>query len=317
MTRLWRAWVALWDHREPPTALALVRIFVGACVLGDLLQVRGVGVVEALWAPPPDGMGYGATADQWSVRWFGASAATAELVWWATTIAAAAFIAGALTRIAGVVLVLGSAQLAALMPDGDRGIDAALRIVVVVLVLSSGHARWSIDAAIRRRLGRPFPALVAAWPRYLLVAQVVWIYFSSGQHKASPEWQPRGGFSALANALSDPHFARFAPGWVPSVYPLPQVAAAATMIFELGAPLVLLFLWFETTAERPGRLRRACNRLRLRWVWIATGVLFHVGIAIFLRLGVFPWGMLALYPVLLRSDELIGLEARLGKNKQS
>jgi hypothetical protein len=51
--------------------------------------------------------------------------------------------------------------------------------------------------------------------------------------------------------------------------------------------------------------------LRLRWVWIAIGVTFHLGIAMTLRLGVFPWGMLALYPVLLRSDELVRAEAWL------
>jgi hypothetical protein len=300
----------LWDRREPPTALALVRIFVGACVLADLLQVRGLGLANVLWTPPPDGLGYGADGSPWSVRWFG-DADAGVTMWWLTALAAAAFMLGLFTRVAGVALALGSAQLAALLPDGDRGIDAVLRVVTLVLVLSSCHARWSVDAALRRALGRPFPALVPAWPRYLLFAQVVWIYFSGGHNKGAPEWWPQGGFSALANALSDPHFARFDPGWVPATFPLPQLAAATTMLFELGAPLLFLFVWFEATADRPGRLRRLCNRLHLRHAWLAIGVLFHVGIALFLVLGVFPWGMLALYPALLRADELVALEARV------
>ncbi len=311
MKRSWRAWVALWDQREPPTALALIRILVGACVLGDLLWVRGLGLADVLWSPPPDGMGYGVDSHPWSMRWFGASSATAELLWWSTTLAAAAFAAGLFTRVAGVIMVLGSAQLAALLPDGDRGIDAALRAVALVLVLSSCHARWSVDAAVRRRLGRPFPALIPAWPRLLLFAQVVWIYFSGGHNKGAPEWWPQGGYSALANALSDPHFARFSSGWVPYAFPLPQLAAAVTMVFELGAPLLLLIVWYETTADRPGRLRRWSNRLHVRHVWLTIGVVFHLGIAVTLRLGVFPWGMLALYPALLRADELVRLEARL------
>lgn len=310
MRRLLRAWVELWDGREPPTALALVRIFVGACVLGDLLQVRALGLADALWTAPPDGTGYGVGAASWSVRWFGAVDAGATM-WWMTALAAAAFTAGLATRAAGVLMALGSTQLAVLLPDGDRGIDAALRAVTLVLVLSQCHARWSVDAAIRRRLGRPFPALVPSWPRLLLFAQVVWIYFSGGHNKGAPEWWPQGGFSALANALSDPHFARFSPGWVPYTFPLPQLAAATTMLFELGAPLLFLFVWYEVTADRPGRLRRWSNRLHLRHAWIAIGVLFHVGIAIFLRLGVFPWGMLALYPVLLRAAELERLELRI------
>ena len=310
MRRLWRAWVELWDRREPPTALALVRIFVGLCVLGDLLYVRALGLADTLWTAPPDGMGYGVNAASWSVRWFGAADA-GVVTWWATALAAAAFVVGLGTRVAGIVMALGSAQLAVLLPDGDRGIDAALRAVTLVLVLSQCHARWSVDAALRRALGRPFPALVPSWPRLLLFAQVVWIYFSGGHNKGSPEWWPQGGFSALANALSDPHFARFSSGWVPYTFPLPQLAAALTMLFELGAPFLFLFLWYEHTADRPGRLRRWSNRLHLRHAWIAIGVLFHVGIALFLRLGVFPWGMLALYPVLLRADELERLELRI------
>ncbi len=309
MTRLLRAWVELWDRREPATAQALVRIVVGMCVLGDLVQVWHLGIVDGLWAPPPEGMGYGASGKPWSVEWFGASAGVA--MWWTGVAASLAFTLGAATRVAGVALVLASAQLGELLPDGDRGIDAVLRVVTLVLVFSSCQARWSIDAVVWRALGRPYPALVPAWPRLLLFAQVVWIYFSGGHNKTEPEWTPVGGFAALANAISDPHFARFSADWVPSVFPLPAIATAVTMAFEWGAPLLLLVVWFEATADRPGRLRRLSNRLHLRWIWIATGVLFHLGIALFMRLGIFPWGMLALYPVLMRADELVRAEAWL------
>jgi hypothetical protein len=78
-----------------------------------------------------------------------------------------------------------------------------------------------------------------------------------------------------------------------------------TMCFELGAPLYLAFYYYAATRDRPGRLRRLCNRLRLRWIWLGMGIAFHVGIAITLRLGIFAWGMLALYPVLLLPSELV------------
>lgn len=311
VARAARAWVELWDRREPATALAVVRILVGLCLLGDLLQVAWLDLVTAAWAPPPDGLGHGAGARPWVVRWLGAGPGTAHTLWWAATAAAAALTLGLATRVAAVAVVLLSAQLAMISPDGDRGIDAVLRAVTLVLACSSCHARWSVDAAVRRAVGRPFPALVPAWPRYLLVAQVVWIYFSGGHNKTMPEWTPVGDFAALGRVLSDPHFARFDPDWVPAVFPLPACATAVTMLFEWGAPLLLLVLWYEATAERPGRLRRWCVRLRVRWIWIATGVLFHLGIALTLRLGVFPWGMLALYPVLLRADELVRLEGWL------
>ena len=70
----------------------------------------------------------------------------------------------------------------------------------------------------------PMPAQVPAWPRYLLLLQLVWVYFSGGMNKSAGAWGPFGGFTALANALSDPHAARFAPGWVGAIYPLTRIA---------------------------------------------------------------------------------------------
>jgi hypothetical protein len=298
---LWHAWVLLLDRRERPTSLALTRILVAAVILGDLLVVRAQDLVAAVWAPPPHGIGVGAVWDPnppFAVRWLGASADTAELLWWVATIAAALLLVGAVSRVAAIVLVLVLAQMAHIAPDGDRGIDQLLRATLPVLALSGCHARWSVDAWFWHRVGRPLPPTVPSWPRVLLFAQLIWVYFSAGHNKADDAWGPVDGFSALATIMCDPHFARWDCGWVAPAYPLLQLATIATMAFELGAPLMLLFTWWEATAGRGGRLRRWSNRLRLRWVWIATGVLFHLGIAMTLKLGIFPWGMLALYPVL-------------------
>jgi len=65
-----------------------------------------------------------------------------------------------------------------------------------------------------------------------------------------------------------------------------------------------LLYYFAATKDRPGRVRRFCNRWKLRWLWLGLGVSFELGLIVLLRLGMFPWGMLALYPVLLRPQEL-------------
>lgn len=313
MIRLARAWIALWDRREPPAALAAVRIAMALVLLYDYAVVWQLDLIEPLWARPPDGY---ASVDggRWAARWLGTGAGSAYALWSISVIALIAVATGTLTRVACVVVVLISAQLAHRAPDADRGIDAMIRIVLLVIALSRSHAVWSVDAWVWRRLGRPMPAEVPAWPRYLLLAQLVWVYFSGGHNKTGMEWGPLGGFTALANVLSDPHFARFDPGWVEAVYPLTRVATAATMLFELGAPLMLLWTYYAATAERPGRLRRWCNRLRLRWIWIGLGVSFHLGIALTLRLGIFPAAMLALYPVLLLPGELEALRLRLRRS---
>ena len=42
----------------------------------------------------------------------------------------------------------------------------------------------------------------------------------------------------------------------------------------------------------------------LRWAWLLIGASFHLGIAVTMRLGIFPFGMLAVWPVFLHPDEL-------------
>jgi len=304
--RAWDAWVELWDRREPATALALCRIMVAGALLADLLQARSYGLIDTIWAPPPDGLGWGMQGSRAAAaaRWLGATASTGALLWWTAAVSAVLVIAGVATRAAILVLALTWAQLGHFAPDSDRGIDFMLRAVLLVLVFSQCNACWSVDAWFRRRIGRPFPSVVPSWPRYLIFAQLLWIYFSAGHNKTDKAWGPLGDFVALANILTDPHFARFDPSWVATFFPLLQLAALATIVFELTSPVMILLTWWHATRDRPGRLRRLSSVLRLRWVWILTGLSFHLGIAVTMRLGIFPWGMIALYPALFRPDEI-------------
>lgn len=307
MTRAWRAWVALWDRREDATALALVRIGVALVLLCDFAMVWHLDLIDALWAAPPDG--YAHPYDGWAARWLGRGPDAAFALWLAAVSSLAAIAAGALTPIACLAFLLVSAQLAHIGLDADRGIDMMLRLAVGILACSRCNARWSVDAAVLRRLGRPIAREVPAWPRCLLMAQLVWIYFSAGTNKSGAEWGPHGGFAALGNILSDPHFARFDPGWITVAHPLLPVLTAATMVFELTAPIYLLLHHHAATPERGGRLRRLGARLHVRSVWLAAGVSFHLGIALTMTMGIFAWGMLALYPALLLPRDLRRLGA--------
>jgi hypothetical protein len=287
MKRLWERWVALWDRREPATALALVRILVAVVLLVDYLWLAKLGMVHAMFSPPP--LGY-ANAD--AVMWYGlvvgALACTAM---------------GAATPLACIVFAYASARLSGASPNSEAGSDALMRIVFPILALSRCNARWSVDAWVMRRLGRPFAEEVPAWPRYLLLLQLVWVYFSGGQNKASASWGPFGGFTALANALLEPGPARLPTGMVVALYPLWRVGTALTMAFELGAPIYLLAY--------------AKDWRRVRWAWIGLGVMMELGIAVGLKLGSFPYVMLALFPVLLKPEELQCLNTRAPANRAS
>ena len=122
----------------------------------------------------------------------------------------------------------------------------------------------------------------------------------------SSAWTSIGGYSALFSVLSKPHYARFqlTHGQLVTLYPLLQLATIGTIIFERTAVLVPIWIWLRETAERGGRLRKLVVRGRVLELWIALGVVFHVSLAVFTQLGIFPWGCLALYPALVSPDAI-------------
>ena len=87
MTRLWTAWVDFWDRREAPTALALVRVLLGAMLLLDLLHVAWMGMITPLLARPPDG--FAAPYDGWASALFGTGPEAAYTLWIVATVSAA------------------------------------------------------------------------------------------------------------------------------------------------------------------------------------------------------------------------------------
>lgn len=297
-------WVRFWDRREAPYSLAVVRLLVGAALFGDLIQAAIFDVIPLVMAPPPLGGGYGQTLDTAPlvVRWFGASPGTGFAVWALALVACALFTAGVGYRVTSWVLVFAMAELDGVQPVGDS-IDSLLRIVLPVLAASGAGKVWSFDAWLRHRRGKPLEELVPAWPRYLIVIQLLWIYVSAGHQRDGRMWGPPE-FSALGNVLGDPHFARFEPGTFAVLYPLLRVGTAVTMLFELTSPLYLLWLWLELHPGRGGRFGDAVRRFRIRWAWLALGVSLHGGIALGMKIGLFPFGMLALYPAFVRPPEL-------------
>jgi hypothetical protein len=304
-------WTKLWDEREPPTSLWLCRVLVACVVLADLVSAELSGAGLGAFAPPPAGVGY-AIEGQWSARLFGATAATAQGLYFAAGAAALCFLLGAATRVAGLGLALALAELGNFAPEGDRGVDVLLRVAILILVCSGSHMCWSFDAWLRSRWGKPPPTQIPGWPRRLLMLQLVWLYFSAAHNRGDAAWWPSGGFSALATLLNDPHYARFSPSWLTNVYPLTQVATLTTMTFELGSPLLLLLTYLDRDQRRGGHIGELVRRYRVRWLWLALGVTLHLGIAVTMRLGIFSYGVLAIYPVLVYPDEWRRAARRLG-----
>jgi hypothetical protein len=183
----------------------------------------------------------------------------------------------------------------------------------MIMALSPAAKMWSVDArrATGSFAGDSSPA--PAWARYLILGQLVLIYWGAGLAKGGTHWYPWGNYRALYLILRDPILAAADFSWLFHwlAYRATQIATALTHVWELAAPLVLLAAHYRRTRDRPGRLRRLFNRIAVRDVYVAIGVAFHLTLALTLRLGIFPFAMLACFPAFFHPHELASRAARL------
>ena len=300
----WRAWRAWLDRREAPWSQALVRLLLSALLIGDLLDEARLGLAAPLRlaavdggllaAPLLDGAAVGLSPAAVAWGFFGAQLACA-----------AGLLLGLAPRASALGWVLLSAALARALPQADRGVDMLLRDVVLVLAASGAGAALSLPAALRHRALAPPGLRVSAWPRQVIMLQVILVYWAAGWAKLASPWTPLGGWSALSLAAQDPAFARLPAHWVVAAAPLTQAATLGSWLWEWSAPALALALYFRDTRARAGRLRAAFNRLNLLWLSLGLGAAFHLGTHAVMRLGVFPFVMIALYAAFIHPDQLV------------
>jgi hypothetical protein len=307
-------WVELWDEREPPTVLALIRILIASVVLVDLATLGAHGVAAWLWAPiEAGGTSLSAAGDlPLFYRVFPASQGSATLLWVGLMASTSCVALGCFTRSAALAFVCLSAQAALINAPADRAIDKAIRIIMLILVLSPAGRVWSVDAKRATGSFRGARDVAPAWARYLILGQLVLMYCAAGLSKGGTHWYPWGGYNALYLTLQDPILATSDFRWLaqPIPYFATRLATASTHLWELASPLVLVAAYYRRTRDRPGRLRRLINRLPVRNGYVALGILFHLSLAMTLRLGIFPFAVLACFPAFFRPEELERAVAR-------
>lgn len=327
--RLWRAWVALWDGLEHPRSLGLVRICLGLVILWDFLEIARLDLVVALFSgQEAGGLSDAATRGDppWWVDLFGATEASGRLLHGILVGSALSFVLGFFTRMSAVVLVFAWAQFALVLPAADRGIDTLCRDVLLIFWLARSGDWLSLDALWKTGSvwgdGSPIPA----WPRRLLMLQIVAMYFLAGIQKGGIHWWPMGHYAALYFILQDPAIARFDFSWLKDApwFQLTQLGTITTLLFQDTYPIVLLFRWAKAWPPGPGDGERVARIKRwllrygwLEWLWIFTGAVFHVLLAVTTELGIFPYAMLALYPAWLHPDEWKALWERFTRRSSS
>lgn len=306
MRSRWRFWVELFDQKEAGTSLALFRIALGLVTVYSLLSIAGAGLVGPLWTDLGHG-GMRRVHGNWMVQYLGGP--TPGVVWglWSTALVSAlAFTAGVGGRILGRLITLVLLQsyngLITVNPLASGGYDLLMTNALWIMVFAEPMATLSVSA--RMREGRfTSEAPVSAWPRYVLIVQLLIMYTMTGLQKTALIWGPGGGYTALYWVSQDPTWMRFESVFFAWITPLFRVGTALTWHWEQLSLLLLLWFYFRYTRNRGGRIRRWALKRDWRIAWAAIGVMLHVGILLMLNVGPFSWISLSYYLLLWTPQE--------------
>lgn len=211
-----------------------------------------------------------------------------------------------------------------------QGGDDVLRCLVFWSIFVPLGARWSLDArrqasachwllvrqCLQEPLGStgsklpvahlgsklPVPPSVCTLGTAALILQLVCIYFFTGLLKDHPIWRTQ--WSAVYYTLSIDHFATPLGRWLLQFPTLLQGLTLGALVLELVGPLLLLCSWKND--------------------WLRLGVVggfvsFHLGLAVTMELGFFPYICIAYWLVLLpgRFWEFLGSIATRSASESS
>jgi len=243
--------------------LRLVQIFVAMAIIGDMVALVVRGASDAVLFPRSLG-GISSEPGNWLLVEWGAY--TGPALWALVVVSLLFVILGVATRPALVVALISYAEFGHMYTPGDRGIDRILRTAMLILVFSAvSEAKWGEK--------------VASWPSDLIRWLLVMVYLDAGwaKYKRASGWLEMQPFPELYEVMAAPNIGRWDPVMM-AEYPWIFVAGG-WYTFALEASALLLLTRFAP-------------------YWAVFGVFMHLGIAATMELGMFPFGMLALYPVL-------------------
>lgn len=302
------------QKRESATSLALFRIALSACLLLNLGRVYHAGLLEALWMDAADGGMFSLLPFHWLVAVLGGPSpgATRLLYYGSATLAAASLfgLGGRFTPLLTQQLFT-ALRLQNTMVSG--GYDTLISIGLLLLACSRSTQTLSLDCWLRTRRWTS-KTRIPAWPRYLVIFQLVFTYTLTGWQKIGWAWTPMGGYWALYYVLNDPTWTRFDAAWTPYVPWLLQTACAVAVHWEQLAPLLLLGFLARARPQAPWARWFPLGPIRTSWV--VVGVLLHLGIFVLLDVGPFSWVTLSYYVVLFSPREWENGLARVARLRE-
>lgn len=304
----WPRWVALMDRREDGTSLAVARILAAADVIWEVTDAARTQVASAMWVDvrfggvkPIDRLGV--------LQWVGgATPRNISVLIVTTLVASIGMLLGALGRVSVALTWLCWRTIAGLNDHSGGSGDDLLVNALFILMFADTTRALSLDARLRNRRGE-----VMAWPRYVLIAQLIVMYQATGLQKISAGWVPWGSLDALWYVLQQPTWQRFPMRWVAPFYPLTQLGSLVTWLFEMGAFVLAIAMFYRATRERGGRVRAWFNRVDVRRWYLLVGVTLHLGISILMDVGSFSLAVMSLYACCVTPEEWRAVFGRIAK----
>lgn len=309
----WRAWVDFTSEREHPRVMAAFRVAVGLLALGTLLYAALGGVVSTLWIDIAHGGVVRLGNGPWLVEALGGP--KPGVVWGIFAVACTSSVlvaAGAGGRLPALVAAHTYFTLARVNGNTTGGYDVLFTNAFFFVFVAGANATFSVDRRIRSGTWYS-DETIAAWPRRLMVLQLLIMYGATGLQKMSPVWTPLGGYTALYWVLQDPNWRRFDMPWLGGLMPLVRAGTAVTWHWELGAPFLLIWYYADRTRELGGRLRRWITRFDWRKPFAIVGVGLHIGILVGLNVGPFSLISVAFYLAFFTPEELASAVRRIRK----
>lgn len=178
------------------------------------------------------------------------------------------------TVFASWILFLSFYNRNTLVVDGG---DDAMRIFLFLFCFLPTAVYFSVDSKDQRSDEKPNPAASIA-----LILQLASIYFFSAMLKTSPQWNTEG--TALHYALALGVFTSKLGDQLLKFPELLKILTRITWYTEIIAPLLLVIPIF--------------NNL-FRTIVVITFIGFHLGLALFMDLGLFPYTMIAAWLALI------------------
>jgi antimicrobial peptide system SdpB family protein len=285
-----------WTTEHGLIGIALFRILTGLCTTyGYLVHYYQrhylwgpAGVVPLdLWRESGAFSLYGVSSSQ---GWF-------EVTFHVGILSAILWTVGWKSRFTGLVAFLFRYSLYARNTLIAHGGDNVSIIIQAYLLFANTGAYFSVDARHHRDLsdgkattsfGKQAAAVSHNAALIASVLQLCVMYTVAGLHKVSgPMWQSG---TALYYILRTQQFGSPHSYLIDRNAYLLVILSYATICFQVGFCLALLNPYS-------------------RYLWIAGGIAFHVGIAFFMGLTTFSWLMIATYPLLVRDTEYRRIQA--------